>query len=170
MPIPLEWAPMFAHNPDFGTTVRRMWDLFMSLTDDQRYRLVNIFGMMTWACCATRERDGAGSTLAINWCKLKYHAKTRAWAKEKWALLKSNVGEDEEAMEQFELEDYGEIFRGETARPSVVPLVARPNIGFQGKRTHRAAPKLMAASQMPASRASGAGPGPSADKLGQLPD
>jgi hypothetical protein len=73
-------------------------------------------------------------------------------------------------MEQSDLENYGEIFRGETARPLVVILVARPNIGFQGKRTPRAAPNPTAASQMPASRASGAGPGPSADKLGQLPE
>jgi hypothetical protein len=43
MPIPLEWAPMFVDNPNFGTTVRRMRDLFMSITDDERYRLVNIF-------------------------------------------------------------------------------------------------------------------------------
>jgi hypothetical protein len=126
--------------------------------------------MMTRACCATREGDGAGSTLAVDWRKLKYHAKTRAWAKEKWALLKSNVGEDEEEMEQSDLEDYGEIFRGEMARPSVVIPVARPNIGFQGKCTPRAAPDLTAASQMPASRASGAGPGPSAYELGQLPE
>ncbi len=94
---------------------------------------------------------------------------TRAWSEEKWALLKSNVGKDEEVMEQSDLEDYGEIFRGETARPSVVIPAARPNIGFQGKCTPRAAPGPTAASQMPASRASGAGPGPSADELRQLP-
>jgi hypothetical protein len=35
MPIPLEWAPMFVDNPDFGTTVRRMRDLFMSVTDNE---------------------------------------------------------------------------------------------------------------------------------------
>ncbi len=151
MPILLEWAPMFVDNPDFGTMVRRMRDLFMSVTDDERYRLVDIFGMMTRACCATREEDRAGSTLAINWRKLKYHAKTRAWAEEKWALLKSNVGEDEEAMEQSDLEDYGESFRGEMARPSVVIPAARPNIGFQGNRTPCAAPGPTAASQMPAS-------------------
>ncbi len=142
----------------------------MSITDDERYRLVDIFGMMTRACCATRERDGAGSTLAVDWRKLKYHAKTRARAEEKWALLKSNVGEDKEAMEQSDLEDYGEIFRGEMARPSVVILAARPNIGFQGKCTPCAAPNPTAASQMPASRASRAGPGPLADELGQLPE
>ncbi len=170
MPIPLEWAPMFVDNPNFGTSVRRMRDLFISVTDDERYRLVDIFGMMTWACCATREGDGAGSTLAVDWRKLKYHAKTRAWAEEKWVLLKSNVGEDKEAMEQSDLEDYGEIFRGEKARPSVVIPGARPNIGFQGKRAPRAAPGPTAASQMPASRASGAGPDPSADKPGQLPE
>ncbi len=50
MPIPLEWAPMFVNNPDFGTAVRRMRDLFMSVTDNERYRLFNIFGMITWAC------------------------------------------------------------------------------------------------------------------------
>jgi hypothetical protein len=170
MPIPLEWAPMFVDNPDFGTTVRRMRDLFMSVTDDERYRLVDIFGMITQACCATREGDGAGSTLAVDWRKLKYHAKTHAWAEEKWGLLKSNSGEDEEAREQSDLEDYGEIFRGEKARPSVVILAARPNIGSQEKRTPRAAPGPTAAAQMPASRASGAGPDPSADKPGQLPE
>ncbi len=135
MPIPLEWAPMFVNNPDFGTTVRRMRDLFMSVTDNKRYRLVDIFGMITRACCATREGDGAGSTLAVDWRKLKYHAKTRAWAEEKWALLKSNGVEEEEAREQSDLEDYGEIFQGEKARPLVVIPAARPNIGFQGKST-----------------------------------
>jgi hypothetical protein len=170
MPIPLEWATMIVDNADFGTAVRRMRDLFMSVTDDERYCLVDIFEMMTRACCATREGDGAGSTLAVDWCKLKYHAKTRAWAEEKWALLKSNVGEDEEVMEQSDLEDYGEIFRGETARPSVVIPAARPNIGLQGKRTPCVAPDPTAAIQMLASRASGAGPGPLADKLGQLPE
>jgi hypothetical protein len=140
MPILLEWAPMFVDNPDFDTAVRRMRDLFMSVTDNERYRLVNIFGMITWACCATRGGDGAGSTLAVDWQKLKYHAKTRAWAEEKWALLKSNGGDDEEAREQSDLEDYGEIFRGERARPLVVIPAARPNIEFQGKRTPRAAP------------------------------
>jgi hypothetical protein len=58
--------------------------------------------------CDKRRRRG-GSTLAVDWRKLKYHAKTRAWAEEKWALLKSNVGEDEEAMEQSDLPLYAQF-------------------------------------------------------------
>jgi hypothetical protein len=77
MPIPLEWAPMFVDNPDFKTAIRRMRDLFMSITDDKRYRLVDIFGMMTRASCAAKASDRAGSTLAINWPRLIYHAKTQ---------------------------------------------------------------------------------------------
>ena len=64
-----------------------MQDLFMSITDDERYRLFDIFGMMTWACCATKASDKAGSTLAIDWQRLIHHAKTRAWAEKKWAAL-----------------------------------------------------------------------------------
>jgi hypothetical protein len=72
MPIPLEWAPMFVDNPNFGTVIRRMRDLFMSITDDKRYRLVKIFEMMTRACCAAKVSDGASSTLAIDWRRLIY--------------------------------------------------------------------------------------------------
>jgi hypothetical protein len=72
MPIPLEWAPMFVDNPNFGTAIRWMRDLFMSITDDERYHLVDIFGMMTWVCCATKASDGTGSTLAIDWRRLIY--------------------------------------------------------------------------------------------------
>ncbi len=85
-------------------------------------------------------------------------------------MLKRNGGEDEEAREQSDLEDYGEIFPGGKARPSVVIPAARPNIGFQGKRTPRAAPGPTAAAQMPASRASGAGPDPTAAEPGRLPE
>jgi hypothetical protein len=66
MPIPLEWAPMFVDNPNFGTAIRQMRDLFMSIMDDEKYRLVDIFGMMTGACCAAKASDGVGSTLAID--------------------------------------------------------------------------------------------------------
>jgi hypothetical protein len=67
MPIPLEWAPMFVDNPDFGMAIQRMRDLFMSITDDKRYCLVNIFGMMTRACCAGKASNGVGSTLDVDW-------------------------------------------------------------------------------------------------------
>jgi hypothetical protein len=62
MPIPLEWAPMLVDNSDFGTAIRQMQDLFMSITDDKKYCLVKIFGMMTRACCVAKASDGAGST------------------------------------------------------------------------------------------------------------
>jgi hypothetical protein len=83
MPISLEWAPMFVDNPDFGMAIRWMRDLFMSITDDGRYRLVKILGTMTRACCAAMALDGAGSTLAVDWQRLIYPATTRAWAEKK---------------------------------------------------------------------------------------
>ncbi len=172
MPIPLEWAPIFVDNPDFGTAIRWMQDLFMSITDDKRYCLVEIFGMMTRACCATKALVGVGSTLAVNWQRLTYHAKTQAWAKEEWALLQSNIGKDEDTMEQSNHEDYGELFRAEPARPLVVILLVRPNLGFQERRppfkaSNEGAPTL--ASQRLASRAAGMGSGPPVDKIGPMP-
>ncbi len=172
MPIQLEWAPMFVDNPDFGMGIQWMRDLFMSITDDERYHLVNIFWMMTRACCAAKASDGVGSTLAINWQRLIYHAKTWAWAKKKWALLQSNVGKDKDTMEQSYHDDYGELFRAEPARPLVVIPLARPNLGLQEWRPpHEAsdegAPTV--ASQRPASRAAGTGSGPPVDKIGPVP-
>ncbi len=173
MPIPLEWAPMFVDNPNFlGTAIQRMKDLFMSVTDDERYRLVKIFGMMTRACCATKASDGADSTLAIDWRRLKYHAKTWAWAEERWVLLRSDVGKDEDPMEQSNHKDYGELFRAEPARPSVVIPSARPNLGLQEWRPPCKAPNEgtpTIASQRPASRAAGTGSGPPGDKTGPVP-
>jgi hypothetical protein len=79
--ILLEWGSMFVDNPNFGMAIRRMRDLFMSIMEGKRYRLVKIFWMMTRACCATKVLDGAVSTLAVDWQRLIYHAKTQAWAK-----------------------------------------------------------------------------------------
>ncbi len=172
MPILLEWAPMFVDNPDFGMAIRRMQDLFMSITDDERYPLVDIFGMMTRACCAAKALDRVGSTLAVDWQKQIYHAKTWAWAKKKWALLKSNVGKDEDPMEQFYHEDYGELFRAEPARPLVVIPLARPNLGLQERRPPREASDEgapMVASQRLASRAAGTGSVLPVDKIGPVP-
>ena len=83
MPIPLEWAPMFVDNPDFGTTIGRMKDLFMSVNADKRRRLVDILSMMTMVCCSASEDTNAESTLATDWHMLTYHASTRRWAEEK---------------------------------------------------------------------------------------
>jgi hypothetical protein len=144
----------------------------MSITDDERYHLVEIFGMMTQACCSAKALDGAGSTLTINWRRLTYHAKTRAWAKEKWALLQSNVSKDEDTMEQSYHEDYEELFREEPARPLAVISSARTNLGLQERcppcdASNEGTP--MVASQQPASRAAGTGSGPPVDKIGPVP-
>jgi hypothetical protein len=146
--------------------------LFMSITEDERYHLVNIFGMMTRAGCAAKALDGAGSTLAVNWRRLIYHAKTRAWAEKKGALLQSNVGKDKDMMEQSYHEDYGELFREEPARPLVVIPSARPNLGLQEwhpprKASNESTPTV--ASQRPASRAARMGSGPPVDKIGPVP-
>jgi hypothetical protein len=144
----------------------------MSITDDERYRLVKIFGMMTLVCCAAKALDGAGSTMAVNWQRLTYHAKTRAWAKEKWASLQSNVGKDKDTMEQSDHKDYGELFRAEPARPSVVIPSARPNLGLQEWRPPRTASNEgapMVASQWLVSRAAKTGSGPPVDKIGPVP-
>jgi hypothetical protein len=149
-----------------------MQDLFMSITDDERYCLVNIFGMMTRACYAAKVSDGVGGTLAINWQRLIYHAKTRAWAKKKWALLQSAISKDEDTMEQSYHDDYGELIQAEPARPSGVIPSARPNLGLQEQRPPREASDEGAptvASQRPASRAAGTGSGPPVDKIGPVP-
>jgi hypothetical protein len=85
IPIPLEWASMFLDGPNFGTTVRRMFDLFDSLVEDQRSNLYPIFEMICMACCATDNSDMPASTLSTQWTRLTYHARTRRWAAEAWA-------------------------------------------------------------------------------------
>jgi hypothetical protein len=167
MPIPLELAPMFVDNPDFGMAIQRMRGLFMSITDDERYRLVEIFGMMTRACCAVKASDGADSTLAVNWQRLTYHAKTRVWAEEKWVLLRSDIGKDEDPMEQSNHEDYGELFQAELARPSVVIPRALQEWHSPCKASDKGV--LMDASQQPASRAADMGSGLPGDKIGPVP-
>ncbi len=144
----------------------------MSITDDKRYRLVDIFGMMTRACCTAKASDGVGSTLAVNWRRLIYHAKTRAWAKKKWASLQSNFGKYEDMMEQSYHKDYGELFRAEPARPFVAIPLARPNLGLQDwhpprEATDKGTPTV--ASQWPASQAAGTGSGLPVDEIGPVP-
>ena len=51
MLMPLKWAPMFVDNPDFDTAIRCMKDIFMSVTEDERYHLVDVLGMMTMLFC-----------------------------------------------------------------------------------------------------------------------
>ncbi len=144
----------------------------MSITDDKRYRLVNIFRMMTWACCAAKILDGADSMLAVNWRRLIYHTKTWEWAEKKWALLQSNIGKDKDTMEQSYHEDYGELFRAEPARPLVVIPLARPNLRPQEQRPPRKASNEgtpMVASQWPVSRAARMGSGAPVDQIGPMP-
>jgi hypothetical protein len=75
-------------------------------------------------------------------------------------------------MEQSYHKDYGELFRAELARPSVVIPSARPNLGLQEwhppcKASDEDAP--MVASQRPASHAAGTGSGPPVDEIGPVP-
>ncbi len=140
--------------------------------EDKRYRLVEIFGMMTRACCAAKASDGAGSTRAVDWQRLIYNAKIQLWAEKKWALLQSNVGKDEDRMEQSYHKDYEKLFRAEPARPLVVIPLARPNLGLQEQRppckaSNKGAPTV--ASQRPASHAAETGSSPPVDKIGPVP-
>ena len=64
IPIPLEWASMFIDGPNFGTTVRRMFDLFDSLVEEERSDLYPIFEMVCMACCAADDSDMPASTLS----------------------------------------------------------------------------------------------------------
>ncbi len=172
MPIPLEWAPMFVDNPNFGTAIQRMQDLFMSITDDKSYRLVDIFGMMTWVCCATKALDGAGSTLAVDWQRMIYHVKTWEWAEKKWASLQSNVGKDEDTKEQSYHKDNGELFQAEPARPLVVIPLERPNLRLQERRPLCKASDegvSTVASQRLACHAAGTGSGSLADEIEPVP-
>ena len=84
IPIPLEWASMFLDGPNFGTTVRRMFDLFDSLEEKERADLYPIFEMVCMACCAADDSDRPASTLATRWTRLTYHARTKRWATEAW--------------------------------------------------------------------------------------
>jgi len=85
IPIPLKWASMFLDGPNFGTTVRRMFDLFDSLVEEERSDLYPIFEMICMACCAANDSDMPVSTLSTQWTCLTYHALTKRWAAEAWA-------------------------------------------------------------------------------------
>ena len=85
IPIPLEWASMFLDGPNFGTTVRRMFDLFDSLEEEDRSDLYPIFEMVCMACCAADDSDMPASTLSTQWTRLTFHARTKRWATEAWA-------------------------------------------------------------------------------------
>ena len=85
IPIPLEWASMFLDGPNFGTTVRRMFDLFDSLEEEERSDLYPIFEMVCMACCAADDSDMPASTLSTQWTRLTFHARTKRWATEAWA-------------------------------------------------------------------------------------
>jgi hypothetical protein len=85
IPIPLEWASMFLDGPNFGTTVRRMFDLFDSLVEEERSDLYPFFEMVCMACCAADDSDMPASTLSTQWTRLTFHARTKRWATEAWA-------------------------------------------------------------------------------------
>ena len=70
---------MFLDGPNFGTTVRWMFDLFDSLVEEERSDLYPIFD------CAADDSDMPASTLSIQWTRLMYHAWTKQWAAEAWA-------------------------------------------------------------------------------------
>jgi hypothetical protein len=55
---------MFIDGPNFGTTVRRMFDLFDSLVEEERSDLYPIFEMVCMACCAADDSDMPASTLS----------------------------------------------------------------------------------------------------------
>jgi hypothetical protein len=74
-------------------------------------------------------------------------------------------------MEQSNHKDYGELFQAEPARPLVVILSARPNLGPHEWRPPCEAPNEgtpTIASQLPASRAAGMESGPQGDKIGPV--
>ena len=77
IPIPLEWASMFLDGPNFGTTVRRMFDLFDSLVKEEWSNLYPIFDMIGMACCATDDSDMPASTLSTQWTRLTYNGGPR---------------------------------------------------------------------------------------------
>ncbi len=70
IPIPMEWAPMFVDGPNFGTTIRRVFDLFDSLNKNDRVDLYPIAEMMGMACCAADTGGGGVSTLSPSWTRL----------------------------------------------------------------------------------------------------
>jgi hypothetical protein len=84
IPIPMEWTPMFVDGPNFGTAIRRVFDLFDSLDENDRVDLYPIAEMMGMACCAADNGVGAVSTLSTRWTRLMYHARTKKWASGVW--------------------------------------------------------------------------------------
>jgi len=68
---------MFLDGPNFGTTVRLMFDLFDSLVEEEWSDLYPILGMICMACCAADDSDMPASTLSTQWTHLTYHAQTK---------------------------------------------------------------------------------------------
>ena len=68
---------MFLDGPNFGTTVRWMFDLYDSLVEEERSDLYPIFDMIGMACCAADDPDMPASTLSIQWTRLMYHVWTK---------------------------------------------------------------------------------------------
>jgi len=135
IPIPLGWASMFLDGPNFGTTVRRMFDLFDSLEEEERPDLLPIFEMVCMACCAANNSDMPASTLSTQWTRLTFHARTKRWAAEAWAR---HSGQEEQ----------GHVDQSDPLPPETPsPLAQFKNLFGQRKKRHAGHPTRPATTQ-----------------------
>jgi hypothetical protein len=87
IPIPMEWASLFVDNPLYGSAIRRMCNLFDSLTKNEQVNCMPILKMMATACLGADNSGEVKSTRSSNWAQLRFHVGTKHWAVEASAAL-----------------------------------------------------------------------------------